>query len=155
MAKFNWFSRTPKEEYVEAPIVSDEQLEEEAVEVEPVKTQRKRNRQICIRLTDEEYEYVVEQAKIAGLNKTEYLIKSACQMPSVVLSGGVKIFWELRKQGVNLNQLVKLCYEYGVDPREVESIVKVNIEAQKKLMELCDKWDISITNNLEDSNGNY
>ena len=151
MAKFKgWFSKPKKEEYEGPPITSDEELEGIAGVGSTTIVNRNRDKQMSMRLTQKEYEYITCQAKKAGISKTEYIVKAVKQRPVIVLPGGSKILAELRREGVNFNQYLKLCYEYGVMGKDVEDVIVGNVEIQKKLMDLCDKWDVYITKELEE-----
>lgn len=70
--------------------------------------ERKRNHQVCLRLTDEEYSLWDRKQKASGLSKTDFLIKA-------IKNSNVRIYsvedsirpliHEIRKIGTNLNQL--------------------------------------------------
>ena len=71
-------------------------------------SERKRNRQVCLRLTDEEYALFQQKCSDSGLSQTDFLV-------SALKSSTVKIYHideairplisELRHIGANINQL--------------------------------------------------
>ena len=74
-------------------------------------SERKRSRQICIRLTDEEFALWQKKLKASGLSQTDYLVKVLSN--SVVKVYTIRedlqpLFTELRHIGGNINQLAYL-----------------------------------------------
>ena len=74
---------------------------------------RSRPKQIVIRLSEEEFARVKKKVKKSGLKQQEYLIQSIFNTKIVNTDGLKEILPELKRQGVNLNQLVKKLNETG------------------------------------------
>ena len=66
---------------------------------------RKRNKTLTIRLTDQEYNAILEKALRSGKNVTDYLI-SASQRSEIHVAEDTKpLLTELKRIGNNLNQI--------------------------------------------------
>ena len=80
---------------------------------------RNRNHILCIRLNNKEYASFETQRKKTGLNKTDFLIR-------LIQSREIKVFniqpelqeivHELKKQGVNLNQIARSLNQNPYSP---------------------------------------
>ncbi|MGL6201391.1 MAG: plasmid mobilization protein [Lachnospiraceae bacterium] len=80
---------------------------------------RNRNNIVYIRLNDEEYDSFEKQREKTGLNKTDFLIQ-------LIESREIKVFninpelheiiHELKKQGVNLNQIARALNQNPYSP---------------------------------------
>ena len=62
------------------------------------------------------------KVKASGLNKTDYLVKCLSYKPIVTVPGDLLL--ELKRQGNNLNQVVKNCYYGKTIERELLSCVR-------------------------------
>ncbi|MGL5253992.1 MAG: MobC family plasmid mobilization relaxosome protein [Brevinema sp.] len=70
---------------------------------------RARPKQIVIRMSDEEFEAVKRKVEKSGLKQQEYLIKAITGKPVTNTDGLKEITPELKRIGVNLNQIAKTC----------------------------------------------
>jgi len=70
---------------------------------------RKRPKQLVIRMTEEELEAVKKKIDKSGLKQQEYLIKAITGKPVMNTDGLKAITPELKRIGVNLNQIAKTC----------------------------------------------
>ncbi len=66
---------------------------------------RKRNKTLTIRLTQREYDAVMEKVLHAGMNMTEYLLASALNAEIHVAEDTRPLVTELKRIGNNLNQI--------------------------------------------------
>lgn len=72
---------------------------------------RKRAKQVVIRMSDDEYALMKEKVKESGLNQQTYLITAITQK-EIINTEGLKVLYpELSKQGSNLNQIAKKLNE--------------------------------------------
>lgn len=72
-----------------------------------------RPNRVIFRLSDEELELLKKKIDEAGTTQQEYLQKAALGM-SITNTDGIKeIYPELKRQGVNLNQIAKKLNETG------------------------------------------
>lgn len=73
--------------------------------------ERRRNRQINIRLTEIEYLSVYRNAEKSGLIISQYIRKCILEKEIKVISGIKELNWELNRIGNNLNQLTRKVNE--------------------------------------------
>lgn len=70
---------------------------------------RTRNVRIEFRCTPEESQIINEKAAAAGMNRTDFLIKSLSEKEIVIHKNLAETLSELRRQGINLNQALRLA----------------------------------------------
>lgn len=68
---------------------------------------RNRNKQIVIRLSDEEYQVYMEQVEKSKLTQNEFFIRCITKKKIIVVDGLKETLTELKRIGVNLNQISK------------------------------------------------
>ena len=68
---------------------------------------RKRSKQIVVRLSDEEYQKYIEQVEKSNLTQNEFFVKCITKKKIIVVDGLKETLTELKKIGVNLNQISK------------------------------------------------
>ena len=74
---------------------------------------RKRTKQIVIRMSDEEYETLKRKVEQSGLKQQEYLIKAITNKPIMNTDDLKEVVVELKRQGNNLNQLTQKLNSTG------------------------------------------
>lgn len=62
---------------------------------------------MVIRMTEYEFETLQKKIRKSKTNQQEYLLKSVLEKEIICLEGLQEVATELRRQGVNLNNLVK------------------------------------------------
>ena len=102
--------------------------------------ERKRERQICLRLTDDEYALFEKKCSDSGMSKTDFLV-------SVLKNSTVKVFSidnslrplisELRHIGANINQLAYFS-NIGQEQAVRDSIESVCFEHNRLMREISD-----------------
>jgi len=141
MAFWNWKKKEP----TDPTITEEELLQMESEATMPAKSAANRSRSVkmTLRLTEEEAAYLKEQAAIAGVSRTDYIMACIQGKPVIVLPGAPELHYELRKEGVNLNQLAASwnagCFP-GQDP--LQAAIAGNREATLNLERLVRSWDI-------------
>lgn len=74
---------------------------------------RKDNRQIKFRVNEDEYLYLSAMADQSGMSMAQFskgaVLGVKYRPPKIDREGAIQIANELRKQGVNLNQVAKTC----------------------------------------------
>ncbi len=70
---------------------------------------RTRPKQIVIRLTEKEKEQLQAKVKKSGLKQQDYLIKCILEKKVLNTDGLKEVTPELKRIGVNLNQIAKTC----------------------------------------------
>ena len=90
----------------------------------------KRNRPITysFRVSERERRIIDEKVKTGGLSRTDFLIRALTDKPVVVFKRSGEILQELKKQGNNLNQVVRNCYFY---PDEKDKVLSVAEECKR------------------------
>lgn len=69
--------------------------------------QRKRSKQVKIYLSDDEYNAYMEQVKLSNLSQTDFFVRCVRKKKIYVIDGLRETLIELKKIGVNLNQISK------------------------------------------------
>lgn len=86
---------------------------------------RKRTKQIVIRMTEEEFSKVKIQVEKSGMKQQEYLIKAITEKPIINTDGIKELVPELKRVGNNLNQLSRNANEgYIVGSSEIAEMQK-------------------------------
>lgn len=68
---------------------------------------RKRNNQLKIYLSDEEYQSFIRQVENSNLTQTDFFIRCVTKKKIIVIDGLKETLTELKRIGVNINQLSK------------------------------------------------
>lgn len=76
------------------------------------------------RVTENERKIIDEKIKSSGLTMTAFIIKAITNKPIVVFANSVEILNELKRQGNNLNQIVRANYYGLATKRELLSCVE-------------------------------
>ena len=100
---------------------------------------RTRNRQLCIRLTDNEYARIRNKSEVAKLSIQAYVIQSCLGKEIKVVHGAadiVKIRAEIKRIGNNINQIAKNANTYYVSQHDIDII----LERQSLLLRLVTKF---------------
>lgn len=71
----------------------------------------KRTHQVTFRLSDEELALLKDKITSSGINQQEYLRRVALNKKIINMDGLKEIFPEMKRQGVNLNQIAKKLNE--------------------------------------------
>lgn len=70
---------------------------------------RKRSKQLKFFVSDKELERIKDKVAASKLNQSDFLRKSALEKDIIVIDGIREFVLELKRIGVNLNQLTKLA----------------------------------------------
>lgn len=92
-----------------------------------------KGKQIHIRVTDEEYNFIKERSKKANLTMTDFIMKSVCNKKIVVISSYREVFDEIRKIGININQIAKNWNMGLCEKRDIDDIQKFMVEIWRLL----------------------
>lgn len=95
---------------------------------------RSRDIQVKFRLSEEEAEQLRKKIEASGMSQQEYLLKSALNQNVTNTDGLKELSYELKKIGVNLNQIAKKCNEDDI------LSVKVFIDVKRIREELSTIW---------------
>ena len=82
----------------------------------------KKDKQIHIRLTKDDYDNIKHRSQKANLTMTDYMMKSALNKKIIVIVGYKEVFHEIRKIGININQIARKCNMGLVQQSAIEEI---------------------------------
>lgn len=68
---------------------------------------RKRNKQVKVWLTEEEYQRLINKVQKSKLSQSDYIRKSILEKDIIVIEGIKELLVQIKKIGNNLNQLTK------------------------------------------------
>ena len=74
---------------------------------------KSRPRQVMFRLSEEEAKELQKKIEKSGISQQDYILKSVLNKPITNTDGIKELIPELKRQGANLNQLVKKLNEKG------------------------------------------
>lgn len=96
---------------------------------------RTRPEQIIIRCTADEHRLIDEKVETSGLNRTDFIIKAITEKDVVVVEDLKEILHELKRQGVNLNQILRYTHNDIRYLPHLEEAIKNCNEIYQKLFE--------------------
>lgn len=103
------------------------------------KKETTRSRRLVVRVSEEEHSRIHANAKSARLRLSEYLRRIALEGQIVVrqqTAYGASLVFQLKRIGVNLNQLMPYVHEEGKVPPEMRSLwTKIEALLDKVLRE--------------------
>lgn len=91
---------------------------------------RKRSKQVIVRLTDEEYQKFIEKAKKSNLSQNDYFIKCVMGKKIIVIEGLKETLNELKRIGANINQISKNLNN-SIFQGATEDIKKIKVDLSK------------------------
>jgi len=107
--------------------------------------QRKRSTQVIIRFTPEELEEFNKAVALSGKSRPDFILDTIREHPTIVCEGLPELMVELKKQGVNLNQAMKLANEMHDTRRgEIYEAIKKQGAAVGLVVDFIDRWNIKI-----------
>ena len=74
---------------------------------------KSRPKQVMFRLSEEEAKELQKKIEKSGISQQDYILKSVLNKPITNTDGIKELLPELKRQGANLNQLVKKLNEKG------------------------------------------
>lgn len=113
-------------------------IQEENIIEETKKKKAKRNRpySYSFRVSETEKETIERKIKLSGQSKTDYLIRALADKPIIYIDNGNEILAELKRQGNNLNQVVKNNYFGRATQDELLGAIKECKSLYKKLSDM-------------------
>lgn len=94
---------------------------------------------LCFRVTESEYQIIKDKALKANMNISGYLTAAALDKRIVVVEELKSVLPQLRKVGVNLNQLTVLCHQGKITCPDLSSVQKELNSIWRLLTSLTDK----------------
>ena len=86
---------------------------------------RVRQRQIVIRVSDDELAMIQKKVEQSGINQQQFLIKAASEKNIINTDGIKSLIPELKRIGNNLNQITRKCNEGSIIDDEVLHTVQI------------------------------
>lgn len=99
----------------------------------------KKSEFIKIRVTPEEKQKITDNAEIAKMSISKYLITLVYRKRMIVFTEASKLLGDIHGACVNLNQIAKVAnYQKFVNKNNVEAILKLSTELKKLLYKIID-----------------
>ena len=101
---------------------------------------RTRSHQVSFRLNDKEYALLQRKLAASGKSLTEFFIETISKGKVIVISDYIPLLSELKRQGVNLNQLTRRINQFSpTTEREIMSTLQQCQNSYRKLIELSEQ----------------
>ena len=100
---------------------------------------RTRSHQVSFRLNDKEYALLQRKLAASGKSLTEFFIETISKGKVIVISDFIPLLSELKRQGVNLNQLTRRINQFfPTTEREIITALQECQNTYRKLYALAD-----------------
>lgn len=93
---------------------------------------RTREKRVCFRLSEEEYEMLCDKVETSGLSQQTYIIRALLDKEILNVEPLKQMLPEMKRQGNNLNQIAKRLNERGY--------VDYKSELSNTLQEVQETW---------------
>ncbi|SCX09626.1 mobilisation protein (MobC) [Ruminococcaceae bacterium P7] len=104
---------------------------------------RTRSHQVSFRLNDKEYLLLQRKLAASGLSLTEFFIETISKGKVIVISDFVPLLSELKRQGVNLNQLTRRINQFSpTTEREIITALQECQNTYRKLYALAEQLGV-------------
>ena len=101
---------------------------------------RTRSNQVSFRLSDKEYALLQKKLSESGLSLTGFLIETIRGKEIIIISDFLPLLGELKRQGVNLNQLARRVNQFSpVSEQEILITLQECQDTYRKLIELSEQ----------------
>ena len=110
-----------------------EKLKNEEKEKKKKQPNRTRKKQIAIRLSEKEYEKLMEQVRKSGMTQQDFFSKVCMEKEIKNLDGLKELIPEIKRIGNNINQIAKKC-------NQEDKVLNDDVMVIKK--ELDDIWQL-------------
>ena len=101
---------------------------------------RIRSHQVSFRLSDKEYALLQRKLAASGLSLTEFFIETISKGKLIVINDFIPLLSELKRQGVNLNQLTRRINQFSqTSEREIMTTLLQCQNTYRRLYELSEQ----------------
>ena len=101
---------------------------------------RTRSHQVSFRLSDKEYTLLQEQLAASQLSLTNFFIETISRGKVIVINDFVPLLSELKRQGVNLNQLARRANQFSpLSEHEIINTLQQCQNTYRRLYELSEQ----------------
>ena len=97
---------------------------------------RTRSHQVSFRLNEKEYAMLQRKHAASGKSLTEFFIETISKGKVIVISGFIPLLSELKRQGMNLNQLTRRINQFS--PMTEQEIITTLHQCQNTFRQLCE-----------------
>ncbi len=95
-----------------------------------------RIRKMTFRLNEKEYEQIKEKVEESGISQQQFLLKTALEKDIIHIKEFQTLIFQLKKIGVNINQIAKHCNETGVISNDDIEEIKEGVNMIWQLLKL-------------------
>ena len=101
---------------------------------------RTRSHQVSFRLSDKEYALLQRKLAASDLTLTEFFIETISKGKVIVINDFIPLLLELKRQGVNLNQLTRRINQFSpTSEREIITTLQQCQNTYRRLYELSEQ----------------
>ena len=101
---------------------------------------RTRSHQVSFRLTEKEYALLQRKLAASGMSLTEFFIETISKGKVIVINDFIPLLSELKRQGVNLNQLARRANQFSpMTEQEIITTLQQCQNTYRRLFELSKK----------------
>ena len=101
---------------------------------------RTRSHQVSFRLSDKEYALLQRKLAASGMSLTEFFIETIREKKIIIISDFLPLLGELKRQGVNLNQLARRANQFSpMTEQEIITTLQQCQNTYRRLFELSKK----------------
>ena len=101
---------------------------------------RTRSHQVSFRLNDKEYAMLQRKHAASGKSLTEFFIETISKGKVIVINDFIPLLSELKRQGVNLNQLTRRINQFSTTTeQEIMTTLLQCQNSYRKLIELSEQ----------------
>lgn len=93
-----------------------------------------RTRKMTFRLTEEEYKIIKDKVSEAGTSLQQFLLKTALEKEIIHIKEFQELIFQIKKIGININQITKHCNEIGTISDTDISIIKESLDKTWQLL---------------------
>ena len=101
---------------------------------------RTRSNQVSFRLSDKEYALLQKKLAASGMSVTDFFVETIRGKEIIIISDYLPLLGELKRQGVNLNQLVRKVNQFSlVAEQEILNTLQQCQNTYRRLYELSEQ----------------
>lgn len=93
-----------------------------------------RTRKITFRLTQDEYDLIKKKVNEAGTSQQQFLLKTALGKEIIHIKEFQELIFQIKKIGININQITKHCNETGIVSDTDISVIKESLNKTWQLL---------------------
>lgn len=95
-----------------------------------------RTRKMTFRLTQDEYDLIKKKVDESGTSQQQFLLKTALEKEIIHIKEYQDLIFQIKKIGININQITKHCNETGIVLESDISMIKGGLDNIWQLLKL-------------------